>query len=161
MRQPDMLRPSHKPFNWVVAGTLASLASGCDLLPDMRLAEIKRSLELTVTTAKRVGSGDSADFVFVLANRGRDAISACLGPSRAVSFHSSIGLGSSITSVDHPGCVREFAIRPRESMTGRKHSSATPVTRSGGSRSGSSNRESAAVRCLRRAPQLSLCRQNT
>ena len=100
-----------------ILGLLAILVTGCELLPDMRLATIARSLDLTVTAANRVGSGDSAAFVFAVANRGREAINACLGPSRSVLYHSSSGLGTSFTFVDHPGCVQEFTIQPGETMT--------------------------------------------
>jgi hypothetical protein len=104
-------------FNWLIAGILASVGSACDVLPDPQLWTMKRSLELTLVKASRIGSSDTADFVFALTNHGREEIDACLGPERAVTYRSSSGLGSWFTLIDHPGCLREFKLQPGETMT--------------------------------------------
>lgn len=113
----DMRCPLGQSSKPAILGVLAILISACELLPDSRLAATARSLDLTVTAANRVGRGDSAAFVFAVANRGREAINACLGPSRSVSYYSTSGLGTSFSFVDHPGCVRAFTIQPGENMT--------------------------------------------
>ena len=97
--------------------TLALSASGCHLLPDGQFTQVGQSLKLKIATAERSESGTSATFVFILTNSGTRAVNACLGPSRSVWYDTSGPSGVSTTWVDHPGCMREFAIEPGRDMT--------------------------------------------
>lgn len=97
--------------------SLILAASACRMLPDRQFEKIGDSLKLKLVKIERSESGPSAKFVFTLANGGPDAVSACLGPGRSVSYQTSGYGGTSFTWIDHPGCVREFTITPAGEMT--------------------------------------------
>lgn len=102
--------------------SLALVVSGCTLLPDREFAQIGQSLKLRIEKAKRTESGKSIEFVFTIANEGRNAVNACLGPSRSVSYTTSTAGGGSaggvsFMSVDHPGCMKEFTMPPGRDMS--------------------------------------------
>lgn len=101
---------------------MAVLVAGvaCDLLPDPEFAALERSLELSIVGAERTEPGNAVDFEFELRNLGGSTAEACLGPSRVVSYRTSSGGGSSLDGVDHPGCVREFAIRSGDALRWRE-----------------------------------------
>jgi hypothetical protein len=96
---------------------LALAASACDLLPDPEFARIGDALKLKIAKVNRSESGTSAEFVFTVTNGGPYAVTACLGPSRSVSYDTSGPSGIRFTGVDHPGCMREFTIEPGQDMT--------------------------------------------
>jgi len=90
---------------------LAVAVSGCELMPDPEFTALESALTLSIAGAKRNASGGSADFSFELTNRGSTRATACLGPSRSVSYKVASSIGISSTLVDHPGCAREFTIQ--------------------------------------------------
>ena len=94
----------------LVAG-LPVAVSGCELMPDPGFAALQSALTLSIVEARRGASGSSADFSFELTNRGSTSATACLGPSRSVSYKVASSSGVSSRFVDHAGCAREFTIR--------------------------------------------------
>jgi hypothetical protein len=93
---------------------LAVTLTACEVMPDPEFAVLKNALGLRLVEAKR--RTDSVDLSFELTNRGRTTATACLGPSRSLSYTgSSIG-GTNISFVDHPGCAREFSIQSGNAM---------------------------------------------
>ena len=97
----------------------AAASSGCDqLAPDRDFEALKNSLELRINDATRGRFGETTDVHFTITNQGTTTARACLGPSRGVSYKNELsGGGSTGSSVNHPGCVREFAIQPGGVMT--------------------------------------------
>jgi hypothetical protein len=95
--------------------------AGCALMPDPAFDALPKELTLRVIDAKPSPSRSSIDFSFELTNKGRTTARACLGPSRSVAYHVDYNGGSSLGSwndlVDHPGCVRQFAIEPGGALT--------------------------------------------
>lgn len=114
------MRRATYPLGSIAALAVLVAGVGCDLLPDPEFAAIERSLELSILEADRAQSGDAVDFEFELKNSGESTARACLGPSRIVSYKTSAGGGSSFDGVDHPGCLREFAIRSGDAMRWRE-----------------------------------------
>ena len=104
----------------VAALAVLAAGTGCDFLPDPEFAGIERALELTIVEADRGQAADSFDFELDLKNRSESTVKACLGPSRNVSYKTTSGGGSSFDFVDHPGCVREFAIESGRTMRWRE-----------------------------------------
>lgn len=96
---------------------LVLAASACRILPDRQFEKLGDSLTLKLANVERSASGLSATFVLTLANGGPDAVSACLGPGRTVSYRTSGYSGTSFRWIDHPGCAREFIIAPGRDMT--------------------------------------------
>jgi hypothetical protein len=94
----------------LVAG-LTVAVSGCELMPDPEFTALETALTLSIVKATRGASGSSADFSFGLTNRGSTSATACLGPSRSVSYKVASSSGISSKFVDHPGCAREFTIQ--------------------------------------------------
>ena len=95
---------------------LVVTATACELMPDPEFAALKNVLSLRLVEAKRSTSSNSVDLSFELTNRGRTTATACLGPSRSVSYRGSSSGGTSGDFVDHPGCTREFSIRSGSKM---------------------------------------------
>jgi hypothetical protein len=101
----------------LLIGNIAVAASGCDLLPDPEFSALPESLILNIVEATRKGSGNLGDFRFELTNRGSSHARACFGPNRTVYYETGLGSGgisggSSMSVLDHPGCIREFTIQP-------------------------------------------------
>jgi hypothetical protein len=90
---------------------LAVAVSRCEVMPDPEFAALKTALILRIVEAKRAASGGTINFSLELTNRGSASAKACLGPSRSVSYKVASSSGTSFTSVDHPGCTREFTIQ--------------------------------------------------
>jgi hypothetical protein len=90
-------------------------------MPDPAFDALPEALALKMVDAKLNSSRSSIDFSFELANKGKSTASACLGPSRSVDYHVDYKGGSeggSIGSyVDHPGCARQFAIEPGDTLS--------------------------------------------
>jgi hypothetical protein len=95
---------------FLVAGVTVAV-SACEFMPDPEFAALESALTLSIVEATRGASGRSADFSFELTNRGSTSATACLGPSRSVSYEGVSSIGISSTFVDHPGCAREFTIQ--------------------------------------------------
>jgi hypothetical protein len=87
-----------------MAGLMAG--SGCELMPDPEFSAASRALALVIVEASRSRSVGSVDFEFQLKNQGESTVRACLGPSRSVSDGTTV----SSESVNHPRCIREFAL---------------------------------------------------
>jgi hypothetical protein len=113
----DMGRRSVRGPKQVMVAALAIATLGCELLPDLEFAQIERSLELTIVEVQPLPSGNSSEFVLRFTNKGQSVATACLGPSRSVWYDTAGPSGVSSESVDHPGCAREFTVRPGQSMT--------------------------------------------
>jgi len=90
---------------------LAAAVFGCEVVPDRAFAALEKALSVNIIKATRSASGGSIDFSFELANHGRTSATACLGPSRSVSYRVASLNGISDHTVDHPGCMREFTIQ--------------------------------------------------
>jgi hypothetical protein len=108
----------HLPIRVTILAFALGLSS-CDELPDPQFERIGDSLKLNIAKVKLSDSANSAEFVFSLTNGGPEAVTACLGPSRSVSYSSeSQGPGgTSFSDFSHPGCVRQFTIEPHSDMT--------------------------------------------
>jgi len=100
-------------FGFVVASAALVAAAGCDLMPDPEFAAVEGALALIIIEATRSHSGESIDFELELKNQGGALARACLGPSRSVDGSGGV---QSFEFVHHPGCIREFAIEPGETM---------------------------------------------
>lgn len=107
-----MLRNASPLGSLLLLAGLAVTVSGCEIRPDREFAALEKALTLNIAEAKRSASGGSVDFSFELTNRGSTSAKACLGPSRSVSYKGASSGGTGGTSVDHPGCMREFTIQP-------------------------------------------------
>ena len=94
-----------------ILAVLAAALFGCEVVPDPEFARLERALSVKIVEAARSTLGGSLDFSFELANRGSTSATACLGPSRTVSYKVASSSGTSVHSVDHPGCMREFTIQ--------------------------------------------------
>jgi hypothetical protein len=95
----------------LVLAALSTTVFGCESVPDREFAELGQGLTLNIVEATRSTSGGSFDFTLELANRGSTSARACLGPSRTVSYKVASSSGTTVHSVDHPGCMREFTIQ--------------------------------------------------
>jgi hypothetical protein len=94
-----------------ILALLAAAVFGCEVVPDPEFTRLERALSVKIVEATRSTSGGSIDFSFELANHGSTSATACLGPSRTVSYKVASSSGTSVHSVDHPGCMREFTIQ--------------------------------------------------
>jgi hypothetical protein len=110
------MRSTHHVLGLLVASATIAVAAGCDRMPDAEFAAVESALALTIVEASRSESDGSVDFDLELKNQSRKIVRACLGPSRSVSRSGSW----SLNLVDHPGCSREFAIEPGETMRWRE-----------------------------------------
>lgn len=97
----------------VVASAAFVAAAGCDFLPDPAFAAAEGALALTIIEARRSHSDASVDFELELKNQGAALAKACLGPDRSVSGAKGLEV---LKIVHHPGCVREFAIEPGQTL---------------------------------------------
>jgi hypothetical protein len=101
---------------------IALIGPACAWLPadvDPELVALEGALKLEIAQVNPLQNG-SAEFTFKLLNQGPETAKACLGPSRSVWYTSSGSSGVSGTSVDHPGCMREFTLQPKSDMTWRE-----------------------------------------
>jgi hypothetical protein len=105
------MRRTASSLRWLLllAG-LAVPALGCEIVPDREFAVLEKRLTVRIVEATRSASGGSIDFSCELANHGSASATACLGPSRSVSYKVASLNGISDHTVDHPGCMREFTI---------------------------------------------------
>jgi hypothetical protein len=106
------MRRTASSLRWLLllAG-LAVAALGCEIVPDRELAALEKGLTVKIVEATRSASGTSVDFTFELANHGSTSETACLGPSRSMSYKVGSLSGTSVHRVDHRGCMREFTIQ--------------------------------------------------
>ena len=93
---------------------------GCASLPELR--SIERGLELAVTAPALLDRGGTTTLQFMLTNRGKTAIDACVSSGRSVSILSDSRasrrpVAGSGTVVDHPGCTQRFHLAPSEQIT--------------------------------------------
>lgn len=100
---------------------LAVVSAACELMPDPEFAALKNALGLRLIEAKRSTSDGSVDVILELMNPGRTTATACLGPSRSLSYKGSLSnngssMGTSSSFVDHPGCTRELSIQSGKEM---------------------------------------------
>jgi hypothetical protein len=117
------IRHTMRPGLQASVVVLALVGPACIWFPGMvdpELAALERTLKLEIEQARRLHRNGSTEFVFKLSNQGATVAEACLGPGRSVSYSSSGRSGTSMTFVDHPGCVREFTLQPSGEMTWRE-----------------------------------------
>lgn len=107
------MRSTPHVLSLLLASATIAVSAGCDRLSDAEFAAVESALALTIVEARRSESVGSIDFELELRNQGGKVARACLGPSRKVS---GFGGHDSLIVVHHPGCVREFAIEPGETM---------------------------------------------
>jgi hypothetical protein len=100
----------------LLAGIVVA-ALGCEIVPDREFAALEEGLTVKIVEARRSASGSSIDFRFELANHGSTGATACFGPSCSVSYKVAATTGTSIHSVDHSGCMREFAIHAGDAIS--------------------------------------------
>jgi len=106
------MRRTTSSLRWLLLlGGLAVAALGCEIVPDREFAVLEKRLTVRIVEATRSASGGSIDFSFELANHGSTSATACLGPSRSLSYKVGSLSGTSVHRVDHPGCMREFTIQ--------------------------------------------------
>lgn len=103
-------------FALMLAGLVVA---SCDNIPDPAFAGLADTLVFSLTEATRSASPGAVDFEFRVENRGRLTATACLGPSRIVTYNSERDEASG-TWVDHPGCAREFAVEAGGAISWRE-----------------------------------------
>jgi hypothetical protein len=101
---------------FLVALTL-STTTACEF-DDPQLKVYEASLTLTIEHIDVIDQISSeARIRLKLSNDSKETITACLGPSRTVSYQGSGTGGALMASVDHPGCMRAFTLGPARSMS--------------------------------------------
>ena len=87
-------------------------AVGCVWLPSTELRRYEEALALSIMAPDLFGAGEAVEFSLSLSNRSAQLVEACLGPSRSVSLKSGSRSTTTSTSVDHPGCAKQFRLEP-------------------------------------------------
>jgi len=114
----DDMRGTASPLrSLLLLAGLGVAALGCEIVPDREFAALKEGLTVRIVDARRSVPGGSVDFSFELSNHGSTSGTACLGPSRSVSYKVGSSTGTTIHRVDHPGCMREFTIQSGGAMS--------------------------------------------
>jgi len=114
----DDMRGTASPLrSLLLLAGLGVVALGCEIVPDREFAALKEGLTVRIVDATRSVPGGAVDFSFELSNHGSTSGTACLGPSRSVSYKAGSFSGTSVHRVDHPGCMREFAIQAGSVMS--------------------------------------------
>jgi hypothetical protein len=107
----DMRRTANALPSLRILAVLTAAVAGCEIVPDRQFAALEKGLTVKIVDATRSPSGGSVDFSFELANHGKSSGTACLGPSRSVSYKVGSLSGTTVHRVDHAGCMREFTIQ--------------------------------------------------
>lgn len=104
---------------WLAVAALAAVAAGCDGWVGAETAVLRDTLRVSIERVERSSSGQ-VELSLAMLNAGSTTARACLGPSHDFSVDAGERTLSSMVTVSHPGCQREFAIAPGEVLRWRE-----------------------------------------